>query len=37
VLYTGGAAAFVSAACWLFLDPDNAGKSDLPLNGTPEI
>ena len=38
VMYTMAAAAVVSAACWLFLDPDKHGRAqDLPLEGAPEI
>jgi hypothetical protein len=37
-MYTMAAAAVVSAACWLFLDPDKHGQAqDLPLEGAPEI
>jgi MFS family permease len=38
VMYTMAAAAIVSAVCWLFLDPDNAGQDKpLPLEAAPEI
>jgi MFS family permease len=38
VMYTMAVAAVVSAACWLFLDPDrHNGATDLPQEGAPEI
>jgi MFS transporter, ACS family, glucarate transporter len=37
VMYTMGAAAFVSAACWLYLNPDSAGVEGFPLESAPKI
>jgi MFS family permease len=38
VMYTMAVAAIVSAICWLFLDPDNAGTNkNLPLEAAPEV